>query len=464
MIGSIDEREAVRQLVHLIRWTLLGAVVGVLAGGGSAAFLKSLEWATRSRLHHEGLIYALPFAGAFVGLTYQKWGGRAALGTNLLIDEVHEVEHGVPVRMAPMVLVGATITHLFGGSGGREGAAVQIAASLTDSLRKLVSPLTDFDDEARRMLLIAATAGGFGAVFGVPVAGFVFALEVMAVGRIRFDAAVPALAASAVGDRMTRALGIHHAPLTAIPVPDLTVLTGARLMVAGLAFGLAALTFVELTHGLKRLLAKRIRQQWMRPALGGALVLGMTLAVRTRDYNGLSLPLIDQALAGSTVVAVAFALKLLFTSVTIGSGFPGGEVTPLFCVGACLGNVLAVPLGIDRRTLAALGFVAVYAAASNTPLTGMVLAAELFGGRGLVLFAIVNLVAYQSSGHRSVYGRQRIVGPKGGLVHGHHTVSDAENARLRRRVSRDAPSSLPRPDESRTTGDHRPRGSATPPS
>jgi len=239
-----------------------------------------------------------------------------------------------------------------------------------------------------------------------------------------------------VGDRITRALGIHHPPLRAIAVPDLTVLNGARLMVAGVAFGVAALVFVELTHGLRRVLTKRLPQPWMRPAVGGALVLAMTLAVRTRDYNGLSLPLIDRALTGASVVAAAFALKLVFTSVTIGSGFPGGEVTPLFCVGACLGNVLAGPLGMDRRTLAALGFVAVYAAASNTPLTGMVLAAELFGGRGLVLFAVVNLVAYQSSGHRSVYGRQRIIRPKGGLAHGHHTVSDAEAARLNRPLQR----------------------------
>ena len=424
--GRVDPGEQLRLLQHSARHLLIGAVVGVLAGFGSAGFLHLLTWATESREHHSWLVWLLPIGGLTVGSIYHFVGGESARGTNLVLDELHGDDLSVPVRMAPLVLFGATVTHLLGGSGGREGAAVQIAASLSSPLRRWLP------DGERRVALVAAVAGGFGSVFGVPVAGAVFALEVQESGRQRYDGIVAALGASVIGDRVTRALGIHHRLPTPLAAMTLTPSVALRVIAAAIAFGFAALTFIELTHSIREGLARYVAFAPARLAVGGVGVLVLMVVLHTRAYLGLSLPLIDVALAGAAVVSTAFAWKLLFTALTIGSGFPGGEVTPLFCIGACLGSVLAGPLGMPRVTLAALGYVAVYAAASNTPIACTLLAVEVFGAAAIVPAAITCVVATQVSGQRSVYSRQRVSTPAG-PPYVASTMEDADRLRRSRR-------------------------------
>ncbi len=391
---------------RVARDVVIGILVGLLSGAGSYAFLESLDWATRTRVGHGWLLWLLPLAGLLIGLVYLHLGGESTKGTNLILDEWHDpTDMGPPKRMAPLVLVGTTATHLFGGSVGREGAAVQIAASLTSLFRRWIAP------EDRRAVMIAAMAGGFGSVFGVPAAGAVFALEVPHVGRTRYDHVVAALTASFVGDRFARELGTHHTPRKPVSI-DVNVPTALKLCVAAIAFGLCAAVFVELTHLLKRTLANRVSYAPLRPAIGGALTIGLTIAVGTRAYLGLSLPLIDTAVAGLAVGSIAFALKLVFTAVAVGSGLPGGEVTPLFCMGACLGSVLAGPLHVDRPALAAIGMVTVFAAAANTPITCAFIGIELFGGGATFAFVFVTILATVVSGDRSVYGRQRVTRAK----------------------------------------------------
>lgn len=268
-----------------------------------------------------------------------------------------------------------------------------------------------------------------------------FALEVPVVGRARYDHIVAALTASFLGDRVARWLGIHHVlPSPVVLHTDLAV--AAKLAGAAVAFGLCAAAFVELTHLIKRALAENISYAPLRPALGGVAIVLLTGTVGTRAYLGLSLPLIDAALGGLAIGSTAFALKLLFTSVTIGSGFPGGEVTPLFCMGACLGSVLAGPLDLAPRTLAAIGMVAVFAAASNTPVACALVGVELFGGGAAFPFLLVTILATAVSGDRSVYGRQRVArSVRGSTLTGSSTTMseidgsrvDAVRARFRRR-------------------------------
>jgi H+/Cl- antiporter ClcA len=411
----VDGGQQLRLVGHLARWIVLGAVVGVLAGLSSAAFLVSLDWVTRLRIDHPWLLWLLPVAGFAVGLAYHFGAGRAAAGNNLIIDEIHEPTAWIPRRMAPLVYAGTIVTHLFGGSAGREGTALQMAGSLTDG----VSRLLRLGPEDRRLMLIAALAGGFGAVFGVPIAGCVFGLEVQSVGRVRYDAIVPALTASVVGDLVVRGLGVHHTPVPVIAVDELNGVLLGKVALAGLLFGLTGVVFGELTHGLRRLLGGTNLWPPLRPVLGGVAVIGLTYLVDSRDYLGLSLPLITAALAGGAgVIAFAFALKLVFTAVTLGSGFQGGEVTPLFVIGATLGATLGTLLGVPVPLMAALGFVAVFAGAANVPLACTIMGVELFGSQGLVLFAVACVVAYVFSSHRGIYGSQRVDTPKGGLVVG----------------------------------------------
>jgi len=406
----VDAAEQARLLGHLLRWIVLGAVVGVLAGTASAGFLESLSWATTTREAHPWLLFGLPLAGFVVGLAYHYGGGRSGQGNNLILDEIHDPQAWVPRRMAALVFAGTVLTHLFGGSAGREGTAIQMSGSLTDGFAR-VARLAKVD---RRLLLIAAIGGGFGAVFGVPVAGCVFALEVQAVGRIRYDPIVPAMTASLVGDLVVRGLGVRHIPLPVVGTVDLTLPLVGKVVVAGLAFGITALFFAELTHGLKRLFASTIRWAPARPLIGGVLIIGLTYAVGSRDYLGLSVPLITKSLAGGAgVIAAAFALKLLFTALTMGAGFQGGEVTPLFVIGATLGAALAHPLGVPVPLLAAIGFVAVFAGAANTPLACTIMGVELFGADPIVLLAVGCIVSYLVAGERGIYGSQRLDTRKG---------------------------------------------------
>lgn len=399
-----------RRAVHLVRWAALGAVSGVLAGLGAAAFLEALAWATRTRVDNPALLFALPVAGLAVGLGYHYGGGRAAEGNNLIIDEIHEPRAWVPRRMAPLVFVGTVLTHLCGGSAGREGTAIQMAGSLTDGFSRLVR----LSPDSRRLLLIAAIAGGFGAVFGVPFAGCVFALEVQAVGRMRYEALVPALSASITGDLVVRALGVSHDAMPALGDVDLTVLLLGQVVLAGACCGLVARAFVAATHAIRRGFAVAVAWAPARPLIGGVLVIGLTYAVGSRAYLGLSLPLIRDSLAGGgSVAGAAFALKLLFTAVTLGSGFVGGEVTPLFVIGATLGATLGDVLGVPLPLMAAVCFVAVFAGAANTPIACTVMGVELFGGGPIVLLAVGCVVSYAVSPHQGIYGRQRIDSPKG---------------------------------------------------
>jgi H+/Cl- antiporter ClcA len=415
---------------------VVGAVVGVLSGFGSAAFLHSLTWATRMRTTHTWVVWLLPIAGLIVGISYATIGAPVSRGANLVIDESLEPASGIPVRMAPIVLLGATVTHFFGGSGGREGAAVQIAAGLSSPLRSLRRKLSDLrsgngatrrlnrkvdpklsraklaDESQRqlrgdRVLLIAAIAGGFGSVFGVPFAGVLFALEVRRVGHMRAEGLIAAITASFLGDLVARRLGIKHVLPKVFPSPSWSALLLGKYLLLAVAFALAAYLFVELTHAVRDLTTRLSPRPWLRPVIGGIAVLLLMTLIHTRAYLGLSLPLIDSAVAGATIVSSAWLAKLVFTAITIGSGFPGGEVTPLFGVGACLGSVLAGPLELTRPHAAALGFVAVFAAASNTPIACSVLAVEVFGPHIAVPVFLVALAAAHLKGHRSVYSAQR---------------------------------------------------------
>ncbi|MEY2399276.1 MAG: hypothetical protein QOJ00_2450 [Actinomycetota bacterium] len=393
---------------YLLRSIALGALAGVLAGLSSFVFLWLLDKVTSFRLERDWLLFGLPVAGAAIGSAYLYLGGRSGQGNALLLDEIHEPRTWLPRRMAPLVFVGTLVTHLFGGSVGREGTALQMAGSLSDGAAQALH----LDSDDRRLLLVASLAGGFGAVFGVPLAGAVFALEVQSIGRLRYDALVPALTAGLIGDGIVRALGFHHEIFRQLTV-DVGPALLAKVAVAGVAFGLAGAAFAWLTEWLKEVTAHRIPWLPLRAAVGGVLVV-IAILVVGREYSGLSLSLITHSLAGEHVAPYAFAVKLGLTALCLGFGFVGGEVTPLFVIGATLGAALAGPLHIPPAELAAVGFVAVFAGAANTPLACTVMAAELFGS-GLVVPAAVGCVAaYVFSTHRGIYTTQRLAVPKSG--------------------------------------------------
>ena len=383
---------------------VLGVVVGVIGGGVAYAFLRTLNWVNTTRNDNENIIYFLPLAGLVIGLMYHHFGERVANGSNLVLEEIHEPGAGVPRRMAPMVFLATAISHLFGASTGREGAGIQITASVADTIAKPFSP----SPETRKLLLITAISAAFGGLFGVPIGGMVFALEVQENGRIRYEAMLPALLAGLVGYKIVESLNIKHLVTgTLVPV-DLSLGLSWKLIVLSGVSSILALAFIQLTHTVHRAAHSWIKWQPLRPVAGGCIVLILVLISGSRDYLGLSAHLAEGAFAGAVGIAVgAFAWKLVFTSVSLGTGFIGGEMVPLFIIGALAGAQTGRLLNASIPLFAAIGMMATFAAASNTPIACIVIGIELFGAGATLPLALTCVLAYALSGRRGIYHSQK---------------------------------------------------------
>jgi H+/Cl- antiporter ClcA len=403
-------KEPLSRATHVARWVALAFVIGVLSGLLSAAFIEALNWATDTRESNTWMVYTLPLAGLVVGCSYHYLGRGLERGSNLIIDQIHSHSEWIPLRLTPLIFGASVISHVAGGSTGREGAALQLAAGVTDPISKRLG----FNPADRSLMLVAAIAGGFGAVFGVPVAGAVFALEVQRVGRVRYEALVPAFVASFVGDAVVRGLGVTHTHYPNMPDIAWSASMAWKVALFGLIGGLIAMLFVHITRFIKDSLKKYIAWYPARPVVGGVVLAILILSFGWRDYSGLSIPLAVEAMNGS--VAGQWGAKLILTSITIGSGFVGGEFIPLFVIGALAGASYAHLIGANVAVFAIIGSITVLAGATNAPLACTIIGIELFGGQGLTFFALACAVAYATSGHTGIYHAQPVSAHKSGAA------------------------------------------------
>lgn len=409
--------DPVKPLVHLVTLMCLSIVVGGIGGLGSWALFEALDQATTLRLEHAWLVWLLPVAALLLGATYWRFGGTANRGTSLVVANANEGsdDEPVPTRMAPMIFGATYIAQLTGASVGREGAAIQISGSLTSFLSKPLR-LTPSD---RRLLMIAAMSAAFGGAFGVPIAGAIFGIEVQRTGRLHYEGLIPALAASVTADFVVEGLG-RSTPLVEL-ANTIDWWSAVRFAALGILAGLAARLFIGVHHLVRDTVGRLVRFVPLRPVVGAVATL-MLMVLVGRDYLGLSLPLIGDALDGRLADWWEPLLKIVFTAIALGCSIPGGEVTPLFVVGATLGSVMSAPLGLPPAISAAVCLGAVFGAASNTPIACFILVVELFGAQMAVPAAIVGIIAYALSPRDGIYSGQ-LVGATKDLRNPHHRAS-----------------------------------------
>ncbi len=391
---------------YFFRWIFIAVILGITGGVIGSIFHHFIDEATVLRDEHGWLLYLLPFVGLFIVFIYQKAGFDKDPGTNKVFTST-QTEETVPFRMLPLIFISTVLTHLTGGSAGREGAALQVGGSLGSILGKLLK----FSWEDINVTILCGMSAVFSAMFGTPIAAAVFSMEVVVVGAIQYAALVPCIVAAVVAKYIATLMGskatIYAVALDTPVTPELILQT----IVLGILCGIVSMCFCILMHKSSHFLAKLFPNPYIRAFFGGCAVILLTLLIGTRDFNGAGTHMIEQTFVGE-VVWYAFLVKMIFTAITIGSGFKGGEIVPTLFIGATFGCVAGPLLGLPGNVAAAVSMIATFCGVVNAPLASIFLGVEMFGTGEIVLFAIVCAISYVSSGYYSLYSSQTIIQDK----------------------------------------------------
>ena len=394
------------QLPIITKWILICLLIGIFSGLASALFLVSLAWVSNFRDNHFWMIGLLPLGGLTIGLIYYYYGASVVKGNNLLFEEYYNPQKKIPFKMVPMVLLGTLLTHLFGGSAGREGTAVQMGAAIADSFS-----FFKINDSDRKLVLMMGISAGFASVFGTPWAGAVFVIELFLWKKLNLKSILLSFLVAFISNYTVVLLNVSHTHYTISAVPQIDIESIGWVLISGVLFGLTAMLFSRSSHFWDRLFSRFISHPPYRPLVGGAILAVLFFVFPFQKFIGLGVSHIVNAFTQPSN-HYDFLLKIAFTSFTLGSGFKGGEVTPLFFIGATLGSALSMFIPIDIALLAGMGFVAVFAGATHTPIACTIMGIELFGSTYGFQLGLACTTAYFFSGNIGIYKSQQILGPK----------------------------------------------------
>lgn len=386
-----------------LRRILLAILTGIVVGLIGTLFVKGLGLANGFREDYPQLILALPIAGIAIVFLYKICNYENDKGTNLVISTLH-AESQIPFRMAPLIFVSTILTHLFGGSAGREGAALQLGGSMGNQLGRWFR----LDEDDTRLMVMCGMSAAFSSIFGTPLAAVIFVMEIGSVGMMNYAAFVPCMFASLVASGLATTLGIHPETFVITEMIDFTVIPALWMILLGILCALISMTFCQVLHISTHLQKKYLKNPYLRIAVAGFVIIGLTIVLRTSAYSGAGMNLIEEAFAGEAP-KMAFFWKILFTAITLGAGFKGGEIVPSFCIGATFGCLFGSLVGLPPALCAAVAMVSVFSGVTNCPISSLIIGFELFGFGSMKFLLIGVAISYMLSGYGGLYSEQTIM-------------------------------------------------------
>lgn len=390
-------------LYSLIKWIILAAITGEFVGAFATLFAKCMNFVTAFRVEKDWVIFLLPIAGIFVVGLYKLAGVDNDKGTNLVISSISAGDD-VPFKMAPLIFISTVITHLFGGSAGREGAALQLGGSLGNFVGKVIK----LNENDRKVIIMCGMSAAFSAVFGTPLAAAIFSLEVISVGIMYYSALVPCIFSAIIASRFALDMGINPDYFNIIDIPKLTIANGGKVILLSLCCAAVSVIFCVVIHKTGDVLKKYLKNGYVRVVASSIMIVLLGVILNTKDYFGAGVEVIERAVGGEAD-GFAFLLKILFTALTLGAGFKGGEIVPSFFVGATFGCVFGQLAGLSPSLCAGVGMISVFCGVTNCPITSLLISFELFGDEVKLYFIMAIAVSYMASGYHGLYNEQKIM-------------------------------------------------------
>lgn len=386
-----------------VKWVIFAILVGTIVGLCGSAFYFGMSYVTALRTAHSWLIFLLPVGGLVIVGLYHLFHDEKDTGTNLVISAIHSGDE-LPFRMAPLIFVSTLITHLFGGSAGREGAALQMGGSIGNALGRLFR----FDEKDKHVMIMCGMSAAFSALFGTPMAAAIFPMEMVSVGVMYYIALVPCVISSLVAHGIAVSFGVSNELFLIGEVPAFGILSSVKISVLAILCALVSILFCVILHQTEHLYKKLFKNPYLRVFAGGCLVVLLTCLVGSQSYNGTGINIIENCING-TVRPEAFLLKMIFTALTLGAGYKGGEIVPSFFTGAAFGCLFGNLLGFSPTLCTAVGMTSVFCGVTNSPITSLLISFELFGYDGMPYFLLATAFSYMLSGYFGLYRSQKIV-------------------------------------------------------
>ncbi len=393
-----------KRTVIAVKWVVFSLLSGLLIGAVGTAFSLSMSFVTATRLAHPWMVFLLPIGGLVIIGSYHLLKSENNAGTNLVLSAIHSGDY-LPVRTAPLIFLSTIITHMLGGSAGREGAALQLGGSLGNGLGKIFR----FDDKDRNVMIMCGMSAAFSALFGTPVAAAVFAMEVVSVGIMHYAALVPCVIAALTAQAVASLAGIKPETFVIAEVPDFTVLSAVKISFLAILCALVSILFCVTLHKTEHLYKKFFKNPYIRVFVGGCIVIVLTLLVGNQTYNGAGMDFIERCMEEAAVRPEAFLMKIIFTAATLCAGFKGGEIVPSFFTGAAFGCLIGSLIGLSPTLCTAVGMTAVFCGVTNCPITSLLMSFELFGYAGVPYFLLSIAFSYMVSGYFGLYHSQKII-------------------------------------------------------